>query len=270
MFDLNASIIIFYRKDSEDRERNLKILLDYYHKHFKNFQIVVEEQLNLKSNIDFKSYPNVFHEYIPEIEDTWNKMKAYNQGVKNAFHESLIFNDIDVIFNPYCLLESLSLLKKDSKKVILPNDGHFVCVKSSPVNIFKENLDYNYLLDLIDDNNYNQIGYHNENIHIGHTQTPGGGFITKRRNVFNCNGFNPNFNGWGYEDDETLIRFNKMGYTVCRLNVNHGVKRPLFHLDHDDAERETSPYYKINENILKLVSKLDSKLLFLYSNTWKM
>ena len=83
----------------------------------------------------------------------------------------------------------------------------------------------------------------------------------------NCNGFNPYFIGWGYEDNETLTRYNRMGYTVCRLNTDF---KPLFHLDHENAEREQNPFYKINNNICNLVEKIDSKHLFLYSNTWKM
>jgi predicted glycosyltransferase involved in capsule biosynthesis len=270
MFNLNSSVIVFYRKDSEDRERNLKILIEYYQKHFENYQLVICEQPYKETSFSLKDYENVHHEVIEPINDTWNKMKAYNEGVKNAFYENLIFNDIDVIFSPHCLLESLSLLQKDTKKIILPNDGHFVCVKKAAILKFKDNLEYDSLIDLIDSDHYNQIGYHNDNTHIGHTQTPGGGFITKKRNIFNCNGFNPNFLGWGYEDNETLVRFNKMGYTVCRLNVNQGQKRPLFHLDHEDAEREHNPYYKINNNICNFVEKIDSKLLYLYSNTWVM
>jgi len=267
MINLNSSIIVFYRKDSEDRERNLKILLEYYHKHYENFQIVIEEQLNLKSNIDFSSFPNVLHDYVPEIDNTWNKMKAYNEGVKNAFFENLIFNDIDVIFDTQSVKESIEYISKDTKKIILPNDGHFVCIKNKAVNEFKENLDYKFLYELIDKENYNQLNFEDDNVHIGALSTPGGGFITKKRNIFNCNGFNPNFVGWGYEDNESLTRFNKMGYTVCRLT---GQSKPLFHLNHENAERETNPNYKQNENIYKFVSKIDSKLLYLYSNTWKM
>jgi len=265
--ELKSSVITFYRKDSEDRERNLKILLDFYQKHYDNFEFIVAEQKHLQSNIDFSSYKFVNHIKLPTIDNSWNKMIAYNEAVKNAFHEKLIFNDIDVIFNPYAILESLSILSKDNKKLILPNDGHFVCVKEHAVNQFKEKLDISYLQSLVDMDFYNQIGYHNENIHIGHTQTPGGGFITKKRNILNCNGFNPYFIGWGYEDNETLTRYNRMGYTVCRLNTDF---KPLFHLDHENAEREQNPFYKINNNICNLVEKIDSKHLFLYSNTWKM
>ena len=267
MINLNASIVIFYRKDSEDRERNLKTVIDYYHKHFENFQIVVVEQPNLKSNIDFSSYPNVLHESVPEIDGTWNKVKAYNEGVKNSFYENIIFNDVDVIFSPTGLADALDILSKDTKKVILPNDGHFVCVKPPVIKEFVNNLDFQYLLDQINLDNYNQLNYQNDKIHIGHTSTPGGGFLTKKRNIFNCNGFNPNFIGWGYEDNETLNRFNKMGFIVCRLTKD---LCPVFHLNHRGAEREESPHYKTNENILKLVNKLDGKLLFLYSNTWQM
>ena len=267
MTNLNASVIVFYRKDSEDRELNLKTLLNFYYKHYENFEFIVSEQKHLESNIDFSSYENLKHIVLPDLEDTWNKMKGYNEGVKDSFYENLIFNDVDVIFGPEHINETLDILTKDNKKIILPNDGHFVCVKEGVRDKFIDNLDYGYLCNQIDPNHYNQINFQNDKIHIGHTSTPGGGFVTKKRNIFNCNGFNPNFLGWGYEDNETLARFNKMGYTVCRLT---GDFKPLFHINHESAERETNPYYKQNNNLCNFVEKIDSKLLYLYSNTWKM
>ena len=272
MIKLNSSVICFYRKDSEDRERNLKILLDFYHKNYEGFQFIVMEQYEESSNIIFKDYPNVLHEYVPEIAFSWNKMIAYNEGVKNSFYENLIFNDVDVIFNPLAVKESLDVLSRDTKKVILPSDGHFVCIKEPVTEKFKEDLTYKFLFDHIDLEKYNTLYAEDENFSIGSTNSPGGGFITKKRNIFNCNGFNTHFKGWGYEDNETLIRFNKMGFTVARLagqNINLA-ENPLFHLDHKNVERESNPHYKVNENIFKFVQKLDSKLLYLYSNTWKM
>lgn len=269
MINLNASVIVFYRKDSEDRETNIKILIDYYQKHYENYELIIAQQPYKQSSIDFTQYEAVNNIIldIPEQRETWNKMKAYNEAVKQSFYENLIFNDVDVIFGPDSIQETLDILSKDNKKIILPNDGHFICVKQQVRDIFKTNLDYNYLCNQINMNYYNQINYEDDKIHVGHTQSPGGGFVTKKRNIFNCNGFNPNFLGWGYEDNETLVRYNKMGYTVCRLT---GDFKPLFHINHESAERETNPYYKQNNNICNLVEKIDSKLLYLYSNTWKM
>ena len=56
MINLNASVIVFYRKDSEDRELNLKTLLNFYYKHYENFEFIVSEQKHLESSIDFSSY----------------------------------------------------------------------------------------------------------------------------------------------------------------------------------------------------------------------
>ena len=56
MINLNASVIVFYRKDSKDRERNLQILIDYYQSNFENFEFIVVEQFKEHSNIDFDSY----------------------------------------------------------------------------------------------------------------------------------------------------------------------------------------------------------------------
>jgi len=265
--NLNSSVIVFYRKDSADRELNLKTLIEFYNKHYDNYEFIVVEQPHKQHTIDFTEYDKVRHIVVDSIPNNWNKMKAYNEAVKQSFYDNLIFNDVDVIFGPTAIEETLEILSKDNKKVILPNDGHFICIKQPVRDEFVKNLDYNYLCTQINMSYYHTINYDDEKIHVGHTQSPGGGFITKKRNIFNCNGFNPNFIGWGYEDNETLIRFNKMGYTVCRLS---GSFKPIFHINHENAERETNPYYKQNNNICNLVEKMDNKLLYLYSTTWQM
>lgn len=272
MINLNSSIIVFYRRDTDDRERNLKTLINWYEKHFNNYQFIIIEQETESDNSFIYQYDNIYHEYSNykgSNKSEWNKMAAYNQGVKCSHYENLIFNDIDVIFNPQCIQEALDIISKENKRIILPNDGHYICIKEKLRDKFNkdENFNYQFLLDYVDKEHYNTLNYENENILVGALTTPGGGFITKKRNIFNCNGFNINFIGWGYEDNETLLRFNKMGYPVGRLSKS---LKPLFHINHAFIEREHNPYYKTNENIFKLVNKIDSKLLYLYSNTWKM
>ncbi len=271
MVNLNSSVIIFFREDSEDRTKNLKILLDFYYEHYENFHplLISQGMLSSTANDIMISQKYNLHEFnLPEVDKAWNKMECYNHAIQFTEYENLIFNDVDVIFNPEAVKESLEILHKDNRKVLLPNDGHFICIGSGIRDEFAINLNYNYLLESVDKGTYDTVGDKTDTIYVGATTSPGGGFIIKKRVLYNCNGFNPNFKGWGFEDNETLLRFNKLGYPVCRLSGS--VTNPMFHMDHNEAERETNPHYKINENIYKFVSKLDSKLLYLYSNTWKM
>ena len=43
---------------------------------------------------------------------------------------------------------------------------------------------------------------------VGHTNSRGGCVMARRDNIIRCNGYNPLFTGWGYEDDEMPVRAN--------------------------------------------------------------
>jgi len=180
MINLNASVIVFYRKDCEDREINLNTLLKFYHKHYENFEFIIAEQKNNNNPFDSSSFDNVKHILLPELNDTWNKMKGYNEAVKDSFYENLIFNDTDVIFNPQGVKETLDILSKDNKKVILPCDGHFICIKQKVRDEFIQNLNYEFLCDLIDVNYYNQINFENDKIKLVILTHPVVGLLLKK------------------------------------------------------------------------------------------
>ena len=73
----------------------------------------------------------------------------------------------------------------------------------------------------------------------------------RRDSIIKCNGYNPKFKGWGYEDDEFPFRISKLGYVVGRTT---GIKKPCWHLHHFDgsgSKKETQPYYDENNTIYK-------------------
>jgi predicted glycosyltransferase involved in capsule biosynthesis len=55
----------------------------------------------------------------------------------------------------------------------------------------------------------------------------GGAFFVNRSKYIEAGLENENFYGWGLEDGERFVRWNKLGYKVQRVN---GV---LFHLSHE-------------------------------------
>jgi hypothetical protein len=62
------------------------------------------------------------------------------------------------------------------------------------------------------------------------SQAVGGSVITSAKKFFEYKGFNPNFKGWGYEDNEIVIRVHRLGHTVTRIS---DPKALLFHFPHD-------------------------------------
>jgi len=58
-----------------------------------------------------------------------------------------------------------------------------------------------------------------------------------------CNGYNPNFKGWGYEDDEILSRFQKMKWDILRVFDKDAI---AWHLPHENTIRDKHVYYDNN------------------------
>ena len=94
--------------------------------------------------------------------------------------------------------------------------------------------------------------------------------LGRQDNLIKCNGYNPNFIGWGYEDDEMPLRVHKLGYDVTRLN---GSNQPCWHLHHFDGKgspKETQPNYEHNRQVAGIVDNADKEQLEQYITTWDM
>ena len=96
-----------------------------------------------------------------------------------------------------------------------------------------------------------------------------GGGISGRVDTFlKHNGFNPNFKGWGYEDDETKLRYRRLGYDLEFLPGGD----PIFHLFHEGAKRGTAlcKYLEHNKEILESVRDMSDEEFIEYNKSWKL
>ena len=267
---LNASFIIFYQYDHDDRKRNLDILIKYISKNFSEVEIVVIQQLrNLE---DAKNIPkslnqkNVTHSVMGDMTEHFNKLQGYNLGVKLAKYNNLIFNDVDIIFNPKAILDSINQIEEDHDKIIQPYDGYVYGLRLSSIDSFEESLDFNLLLDFIGDYDKFQIRTENEHVRLKNIGSTGGGLICKRNTLKKVFGFNPNFKGWGFEDNETKIRFNKLGFPFINLDR----KNPMVHIEHRGAKRSSAelPHFYDNKSEQDKITQMTHSQLIEYCSKW--
>jgi len=273
MKSLNASFIVFYQFDHPDRERNLNILVDFINKNYIDFEIVVvqqyksAEQRNQLPTPDFLKRDYIKHIIIDEDNRFFNKLNGYNIGAKNAKHNILIFNDVDVIFGPENVIECVDKVVENKNFLFQPNDPHVIDVKPHAIEIFKKELTYECLKNFIG-KHYGELGRENSNVKILNVGSTGGGLIVDKGTLFtNLKGFNPNFRGWGFEDDETMHRFEKLGYPIKRMV---GFK-PMFHLYHREARRtpgNENIFWDDNKNLKEKIIKMPKEELIEYMKTW--
>ena len=223
--------------------------------------------------------------FFSKSDTEWRKGEGFNKGIKLAKTNILNFIDTDIIIHPNQLLETADRLwEDDNAGLMYPYNGLFLCAEKPLKDKFCETLNYEELLVIpeavelytgIKDNTLDtdQMSYVNKvynDILIGHMASKGGCVMGRKDNLVKCNGYNPNFCGWGYEDDEVPLRVSKLGFNVTRVNGKGKVIWHLHHFDGTGSEKEKQPFYKENFEIMFFVSNSTSYKLKDYIKTWVM
>ena len=285
MHDLKGiTFLTFVRLDNQERKNNLKAMHSFYRNSCENYQhIFIEDDKEPKvtDTIDLGKDDVVV---FSKSDTEWRKGEGFNKGIKLAKTNILNFIDTDIIIDPNQLLETADRLwEDDNAGLMYPYNGLFLCAEKPLKDKFCETLNYEELLVIpeavelytgIKDNTFtDQMSYVNKvynDILIGHMASKGGCVMGRKDNLVKCNGYNPNFCGWGYEDDEVPLRVSKLGFNVTRVNGKGKVIWHLHHFDGTGSEKEKQPFYKENFEIMFFVSNSTSYKLKDYIKTWVM
>jgi predicted glycosyltransferase involved in capsule biosynthesis len=266
MFDLQGTTFCFHvRIDTCERLRNIKIVTDYYRKHCVNFQYIFFEDTTKPILLEhIKLHDN--DKYIHMTNNgEWIKARGFNTGAKLSNNDIIIFHDTDIILHPEQLLLGRDrLIKSDKTGLIYPYDGLFIYTKLPVKDEFEITLDYNDLAKHLP--NTRTVYFQNENVWIVHNNSVGGCVMARRDIFYKFKGYNPNFCGWGYEDDEIAKRVHILGYDVERIN-----DRPMWHLPHDGegaSAKNNHEHYEKNRLLCGWVETQPRNILEDYIATW--
>ena len=180
---------------------------------------------NLKQQTLVSSDINIIN--ISKIPN-FNKSIAQNIGAKYTTKPYIFFCDCDIIFPTGLIKELLDLLRKDSNSFLTVAQ-----VKETEVNSrnAKNITSISYNLELkIKDGTTICIKDSEENSLDGIRNAPGL-LMVKRSDFEKINGFNSEFDGWGWEDQDV----------ICRLVLYAKLKYLTFgmasHISHNDNVR---------------------------------
>ena len=157
--------------------------------------------------------------------------------------EYLIAGDTDVIVDPRFISKAKSQFLENGRiGIIYPYNGMFIHLKQP---MFEKFTVDQSLLNLVEKSQkLKPVPYdQDENFLVAHPHSKGGMVMFSKKSFLNCNGYNPNFKGWGYEDDEILARFQKSGWSISRVEDKEAI---AWHLPHENTVREKHPYYDNN------------------------
>ena len=265
----NITFIIHLRKDNEERVKNSNIIIPYFRQTVPGCKFIVVEDDNVQ-NFEYLSLQDDTTYIHLKNEGQHNKCKGYNIGLKASLTDVVCFLDID------CLISESNI--KKSIDTVLSTDG--ICIGYNGVCIYftydvKSQLDtnsgpiYQFLESFIDKTNLN-TSYTNAFYHVANTRAVGGALFGKRQTFINIGGFNPNFKGWGYEDNEIIIRAKKLNIPVFYINTNAPYLLHLPHISKELKNKESSHVsYKLNEQEYTRIVNLSKIELIETIKLWK-
>ena len=264
------SFIVHFRKDTNHRMVNLDIVYNYYKDIYPNSEFIfVEDDSKQKiKDIVKKGDKYIFYKNT----GPYKKCLSYNLGLKEASNDIVCFLDIDCLISIESLVKSITLAKKGL--ISIGYNGTAVYIQ----HLLKDKINnkqgvelFDFLKDHIEPETV-YTGFYNDIYCIGNTGAVGGSLIGTKDTFNKINGFNPNFIGWGYEDNEIIARAGILQVPVATVGNNNS-KWFLLHLPHEEGDvaikdKDQHEFYKHNEEELEKVNDMDKQQLEQYIKSW--
>lgn len=183
----------------------------------------------------------------------FNKSRLINKGIEQASCEFILISDADIIWNQAAIDALLYKVKSDDNIICCIQDVE----ESNPssVALKRDRYTYNIIQDL--DLKIEIL----PDLDQTSDRRPGCGIICAIRNtLIALGGYKEFFQGWGWEDQDLLIRAKLCGINICASGK-------IIHISHDDTTRNRyynniAPHLTRNKNIILCMNSLAQGILW--------
>jgi len=256
-----AFIIPFQCSNNPSRTKALAVLLNYLLVNFDTNIYLKEsggnvynnEIVTLLSSLEV-NYKNIKYFHDEKDYQFFPKTKILNDLLMEVDEQYVVMHDADIV---------LPLISYVKARVKLMKNVDFVLPFSDDRNHYHE-LDCDYFFT--DAKNFNVTNSINANNCLPRNDIkrpgPPGGVHFLKYDIY-VKGFmeNENFQGYGPEDIEKILRFKRLGFVFDR------VEGPIFHISHGGANINNIKRYKNvgdNEYLMNKISSFNDKELIEY------
>jgi hypothetical protein len=198
----DLSILIAIRLDGDARKANLKTVLRYFTHFFTDLDIIVIESGGRFLEDFLSPFPDVTYHAL-ENETSFHKTKYFNLGARLSERPYISCYDADVLFDPTSIQAALDYLKSDPTHFFcFPYNGEFWDIQDPQKQLICETFDFSRVPE------------------VGtciHPNSPGGATFFQKNAFLEMGGYNETFISWGWEDDEIVLRFTKLGFPPARM-----------------------------------------------------
>ena len=232
---MHTSIIISHKSRSEERLRNLRIvvkwLISTVRKSDKVELIIVEQgekRTVCSEEFDNASLP-IKCKFVYK-KGLFNKSWGYNVGAKMASYNNLLFIDNDIILSREAIKRGYKLFKHvDAVRFY----DRLYALSERETQALVERFEYPPQTSRI----------------LRDFSVPGGFFLIRKKLFYKLGGWNEEFEGWGGEDDAFAHKMSK--HTVAAVTI------PAFHLHHMSFGFNDDPsQFELVKKIFKKIKKL--------------
>lgn len=236
----NINFIVYYRKDTQDREFNLKQSVHYLFTKFPKSLITIIHD-GPAPDTDFVKYLrncplNVKASFI-ENHGEFRKSQAYNVGAEATQAPVLCFWDVDVLIDERFIHKAYTAIVEGHSDHVYPFNGTFVDVQKDLFSDFLTRYNFSHVEKL--------WNAKHPSLHFASSESPGGCTMIGRGAFVKMGGYDDRFIGWGFEDTDFLYRSRKVN-RVAYLQDENAI---CWHLHHDNAKRMENPHYHENLRI---------------------
>jgi hypothetical protein len=250
----DVSFLIPFKKDSEERIRNLNFNLEYLNKYFKTNVFIIECDIDQKYTIDVSKYENLTIDYEFRKADNYlfHRTKYLNDMAKKSKTSCICLYDLDVVFTVSQYLLAYQAISTNVADLTFPYGGRFIDFDGENLNTIMQNVS----LDNITESHGN---CYNAN-------SVGGAIFLNKTKFIEYGMENEYFVSWGFEDLCRVTRAQKLGLKIVRIP---GI---LYHLHHPTSQNSSNTQhreYVNNQFEFHKVSRMNPHELREYVLTWK-
>lgn len=214
----SVSFLIPLRVDSEERVRNLDLLLNELSQ-IENATIWILEADQTPYYKLKVPASNIHYTFVEDRDPVFHRTKYLNWLLREADSDIVGIWDTDVVIRKMQISEAVEAIKMGRAAMSFPYDGRFYMLSPDMSNVYCRERSFDELEKNIEQH-YLVHGLH----------SVGGAFLVNRKLYLQSGGENEHFYGWGPEDAERVKRMEILGLPVYRANG------PLFHLYHPRKE----------------------------------
>jgi len=265
----DISFLIHLRVDIPERLRNLKIVLDYYNSTCYNLEfIIVNDDKEPEQELEDLNKKYKFAKFLfLKNNSIYKRTLSFNKAFKETKRKIIIAGDTDVIIDPKFILQGANKIINKEADRIFPYNGLFCNVSNFLIEEFIDSLEVNVFLGKKPEKQNRYNNYQDSFIQVVSPESKGGCVMYSSELYKRINGYNPNFVGWGYEDDEIGFRIEKFKGITSRIYDDDAI---AWHLPHPNTIRNEHPYYETNHSICEYVNNQKLEIIKEYIKTWEM